>query len=113
MAKYDGLLLYEGCLWIYSFTSVAEKKSVVPDIPAYHSQESQQPWKRNSIKKYPRFDSLPNAVIKVVCSVITYEEQSVFAALFMLYVLCQTYVWNTYAVEIYSHRFVCMVAQCT
>ena len=39
-AKYDGLLMYESCLRIHSFTSITEKNIIVPDIQVYHSQES-------------------------------------------------------------------------
>ena len=59
---YDGRLMYEGCLRIHTFTSIAEKNIIVPDIHAYHSQESQQPGKRNTTRNTIdpiRFIALP------------------------------------------------------
>ena len=67
------ILMYAGCLWIHWFTSIAEKIFViVPNIQVYHEQESQQPRKRNTIKKY-RFVTLPRTGL--LCLRI-YREQS-------------------------------------
>ena len=88
------LIMSEGCLRILSFTSIAEKK-VVSDIQVYHSQESQQPGKWNTIKiSWRRSDPIRClALMKLACSVFAYKEQSK-PALFKLHVSCQTYEWN-------------------
>ena len=42
MAKYDGLLMYEGCLRIHSLPTEQKNITILPDIQVYHSQEIQQ-----------------------------------------------------------------------
>ena len=76
--------MYEGCLRINSFTSIAEKNAIVPDFQVYHSQEIQRRGKRNTIKKYRRSDPIRCvAVMKLARSVFADKEQSSHAQ-FML-----------------------------
>ena len=66
-------LLWTLCLRIHSFTSIAEKDIIVPDIQSNHSQESQPPAK----KKYRDSDLSRLDVMKVARPVFACKEQSV------------------------------------
>ena len=78
----------------------SRKNIIVPDIQVYHSQESQQKKKRNTIKKYHRSESDPIHclfMMKLAHSVFPYKEQSILAqAIYVpvIHVLCQMYEWN-------------------
>ena len=65
---------------VYEYTSLppytcSRKNIVVPDTQVYHSQERQQPGKRNTIiKKHSRSDLIRCiAVMKLACSVLAYK----------------------------------------
>ena len=66
-------------VWRLLFTTTlvylhSKKNIIVPDIQMYHAQESQRPGKRNTIKKYRRFDPIRCvAEMGLARSVLTYR----------------------------------------
>ena len=76
-AKYDGLLTYESCLRIHSFTSTAEKILLYKAFMHITHKKASNLGKEVPIKKYRRSIPIPClAVMEVARSFFAQKEQS-------------------------------------
>ena len=84
------------------FYLCSRKNSIVPDIPAYHSQESQQPWKRNTIKKYRRSDPIHFLML-------WWKWSALSRAIYVTCIVSNICMKYMQLRSTHNHRFVCMV----